>query len=82
MSDIINEISVSIEEVLKSDPNIRHLLDVACPLYIKDKLKIKAVLIICRSYFIRKTIVDLLKLKSEGVSPTASENLNPVFEIR
>lgn len=63
MSDIINEISVSIEEVLKSDPNIRHLLDVACPLYFKGKLKIKAVLIICRSYFIRKTIVDLLKLK-------------------
>lgn len=59
----MNEKVASIEAVLKSEPNVRHLLDVACPLYAKGKLNINAVLIVCKSYVIRKTIVDLLKEK-------------------
>ena len=79
MGDIINANIASIEDVLKSDPNIRHLLDVACPLYIKDKLKIKAVLIVCKSYSIRKTIVDLLKSK---LDIQAFKNLDLDFGAR
>ena len=63
MSEFINERVASVEAVLKTDPNIRHLLDVACPLYVKGKSKIKAVLIVCKSYSIRKAIINLLKSK-------------------
>ena len=63
MNEIKNSRVESVEAVLKSDPDIRHLLDVACPLYKKNKLKIKAILLVCKSYSIRKATIDLLKSK-------------------
>ena len=53
----------TIESVLKSDPVIRHLFDVSCPLHIANKVRLKAILIICQSQTVRKSLLDLLKNK-------------------
>ena len=64
MSDYLNKM-ITVESVLKSEPSIRHLLDVSCPLYKKDKSKINGVLIVCKSFAVRKFIVSLIKDKLE-----------------
>lgn len=61
----------TIETVLKSDPNIRHLFDVACPLHFDNKQKINGIMIICKSVAIRTFIVDILKSKSQTTNFTS-----------
>lgn len=54
----------TIESVLKSNLNIRHLFDVACQLDKDEKIPLKGIIFICKSITVRNRFLDVLKLKA------------------
>ena len=63
----MNDYEINMESFIKSEPEIRHLLDVACPMHISGKKKIESILIICKSISLRKYILESIKAKC-GIS--------------
>lgn len=53
----------TVESVLKSNHNIRHLFDIACSLYSDKKIRINGIMFICKSMTVKKIFLDLLKGK-------------------
>lgn len=52
-----------LEALIKSEPEIRHLFDVACPMHTNGKKNIESILIICKSMVLRKYILDSIKTR-------------------
>lgn len=52
-----------VETLITSVPEIRHLLDIACPMHVKGDRKIESVIIICKSMFIRKYLLECIQKK-------------------
>lgn len=53
------------ESFIKTEPELRHLFDVACPMHVSGKKKIESILIICKSFSLRRYILESLKSKCE-----------------